>query len=121
MFGVDEMATDAMEEGLTTLATLQRQGLIRHIGLSSVTPQQLAAGRRICQVVCVQNKYNLAYRVDDALIDVLAQQGIAYVPFFPLAGGFTHRSVRSALITSGSAREPERRSLHKSRLQGSKS
>jgi pyridoxine 4-dehydrogenase len=63
--------------------------LVRHIGLSSVTPQQLAAGRRICQIVCVQNKYNLAYRVDDGLVDALAQDGIAYVPFFPLGGGFT--------------------------------
>ena len=89
MFGVDERATDALEEGLATLADLQRQGLVRHIGLSSVTPQQLAAGRRICQVVCVQNKYNLAYRVDDVLVDVLAQDGIAYVPFFPLGGGFS--------------------------------
>jgi pyridoxine 4-dehydrogenase len=88
MFGVDENAADSIEAGLTTLADLQRQGLIRHIGLSSVTPQQLTAGRRICQIVCVQNKYNLAYRVDDALVDVLAQDGIAYVPFFPL-GGFT--------------------------------
>jgi pyridoxine 4-dehydrogenase len=89
MFGVDEQATDAIETGLTTLANLQRQGLVRQIGLSSVTPQQLAAGRRICEIVCVQNKYNLAYRVDDALVDVLAQDGIAYVPFFPLGGGFT--------------------------------
>src|SRR6476620_214362 len=89
MFGVDERATDAIEAGLTTLADLQRQGLVRHIGLSSVTPQQLAAGRRICRIVCVQNKYNLAYRVDDAVVDVLAEEGIAYVPFFPLGGGFT--------------------------------
>jgi len=89
MFGVDEKATDSIEAGLTTLADLQRQGLVRHIGLSSVTPQQLAAGRRICQIVCVQNKYNLVYRADDALVDVLAQEGIAYVPFFPLGGGFT--------------------------------
>jgi len=89
MFGVDGRATDSIEAGLSTLADLQRQGLVRHVGLSSVTPQQLAAGRRICQIVCVQNKYNLAYRADDALVDVLAQQGIAYVPFFPLGGGFT--------------------------------
>jgi pyridoxine 4-dehydrogenase len=89
MFGVDDGAMDSIEAGLTTLADLQRQGLARHIGLSSVTPQQLAAGRRICQIVCVQNKYNLAYRVDDAVVDVLAQDGIAYVPFFPLGGGFT--------------------------------
>jgi len=89
MFGVDERATNAIKAGLTALADLQRQGLVRHIGLSSVTPQQLAAGRRICQIVCVQNKYNLAYRADDALVDVLAHDGIAYVPFFPLGGGFT--------------------------------
>jgi pyridoxine 4-dehydrogenase len=89
MFGVDGRATDSIEAGLTTLADLQRQGLVRHVGLSSVTPQQLAAGRRICQIVCVQNKYNLVYRADDALVDVLAQEGIAYVPFFPLGGGFT--------------------------------
>jgi len=88
MFGVDERATNAIEAGLTALADLQRQGLVRHIGLSSVTAQQLAAGRRICQIVCVQNKYNLAYRADDALVDVLANDGIAYVPFFPLGGGF---------------------------------
>jgi len=89
MFGVDGRATDSIEAGLTTLADLQRQGLVRHVGLSSVTPQQLAAGRRICQIVCVQNKYNLVYRADDALVDVLAQERIAYVPFFPLGGGFT--------------------------------
>jgi pyridoxine 4-dehydrogenase len=99
MFGVDERATDSIEAGLTTLADLQRQGLIRHIGLSSVTPQQLAAGQRTCPIVCVQNKYNLAYRADDALVDVLAQEGIAYVPFFPLGGGFTqlHSSTLSAV------------------------
>jgi len=89
MFGVDERATDSIEAGLTTLADLQRQGLVRHIGLSSVTPRQVEAGRRICRIVCVQNKYNLAYRVDDPLVDVLSQDRIAYVPFFPLGGGFT--------------------------------
>jgi pyridoxine 4-dehydrogenase len=89
MFGVDERAKDSIEVGLTTLADLQRQGLVRHIGLSSVTPRQLAAGRRICRIVCVQNKYNLAYRVDDGLVDALAQDRIAYVPFFPLGDGFT--------------------------------
>ena len=97
MFGVDARATDAIETGLTTLADLQRQGLVRHIGLSSVTPQQLAAGRRICRIVCVQNKYNLAYRLDDALVDVLAQDGIAYVPFFPLGGGFTQ--LQSSIVS----------------------
>lgn len=89
MFGVDERATDSIEAGLTTLADLQRQGLVRHIGLSSVTPRQVEAGRRICRIVCVQNKYNLAYRIDDPLVEVLSQDRIAYVPFFPLGGGFT--------------------------------
>jgi pyridoxine 4-dehydrogenase len=73
---------------LTALAELQRKGLIRHIGLSSVTPAQIAEGRRICEIVCVQNLYNLAHRGDDAVIDNLARDGIAYVPYFPL-GGFT--------------------------------
>ena len=77
-----------MEEPLTVLANLQKQGLIRYIGLSNVTAKQVAAGRRICEIVCVQNYYNLAHRADDALIDDLAKQDIPYVPFFPL-GGFT--------------------------------
>ena len=72
----------------TALAELQRQGLIRHLGLSNVTSAQVAEARRIAQVVCVQNHYNLVHREDDALIDELAVDGIAYVPFFPL-GGFT--------------------------------
>ena len=70
------------------LADLQRKGLIRHIGLSNVTAAQVAEAQAITDVVCVQNNYNLAHRHDDALIDDLARQGIAYVPFFPL-GGFT--------------------------------
>jgi aryl-alcohol dehydrogenase-like predicted oxidoreductase len=78
----------SIEEPLTVLAELQRQGLIRHVGLSNVTPGQLQQGQRITPIVCVQNFYNLAHRDDDALVDALAQQGIAYVPFFPL-GGFT--------------------------------
>jgi aryl-alcohol dehydrogenase-like predicted oxidoreductase len=78
----------SIEPSLEVLADLQRQGLIRHIGLSNVTAAQIAEGRRICQNVCVQNYYNLAHRADDTLIDELARQGIAYVPFFPL-GGFT--------------------------------
>ena len=73
---------------LTVLAELQRQGLVRHIGLSNVTAAQVAEAQAITDVVCVQNNYNLAYRHDDPLIDDLARQGIAYVPFFPL-GGFT--------------------------------
>jgi len=78
----------SMEAPLTVLAGLQRQGLVRHVGLSNVTPAQIAEGRRICEIVCVQNHYNVAYRNDDALIDSLAGDRIAYVPFFPL-GGFT--------------------------------
>ncbi len=81
-------AEGSIEAPLSVLAQLQRQGLIRHIGLSNVTPTQVAEGRRICEIVCVQNQYNLAQRADDALIDQLARDGIAYVPFFPL-GGFT--------------------------------
>ena len=78
----------SLEAPLTVLADLQRQGLVRHIGLSNVTAKQVADGARICDIVCVQNQYNLAHRADDSLIDDLAQEGIAYVPFFPL-GGFT--------------------------------
>ena len=74
--------------GMETMAELQQQGLIRHIGVSNVTADQLAAAQKIVPVVCVQNHYNLANRADDALIDDLAQQGIPYVPYFPL-GGFT--------------------------------
>jgi pyridoxine 4-dehydrogenase len=88
MFDVHHPAEGSIEAPLTILAELQRKGLVRHIGLSNVTPAQIVEGRRICEIVCVQNYYNLAHRTDDALIDVLARQGIAYVPFFPL-GGFT--------------------------------
>jgi pyridoxine 4-dehydrogenase len=78
----------SIEESLTVLAELQRQGLVRHIGLSNVTPTQIAEGRRICEIVSVQNLYNLAHRDDDGLIDDLARDGVAYAPYFPL-GGFT--------------------------------
>jgi aryl-alcohol dehydrogenase-like predicted oxidoreductase len=88
MFGIHGPAEGSLEEPLTTLADLQRKGLIRHIGLSNVTRRQIDAGRAIVDVVCVQNHYNLAHREDDALIDHLTAAGIAYVPFFPL-GGFT--------------------------------
>jgi len=81
-------AEGSLAEQLTALADLQRKGLIRHVGLSNVTAAQLAEARAITDIVCVQNNYNLAHRHDDALIDDLAKQGIAYVPFFPL-GGFT--------------------------------
>ena len=88
MFGIHGPAEGSIEAPLSVLADLQRQGLVRHIGLSNVTPAQIEEGRRICDIVCVQNHYNLANREDDALIDDLARAGIAYVPFFPL-GGFT--------------------------------
>jgi pyridoxine 4-dehydrogenase len=81
-------AEGPLEEPLTALAELQRQGLVRHIGLSNVTPAQIADGRRICSIACVQNMYNLAQREDDAVIDELARRGTPYVPFFPL-GGFS--------------------------------
>jgi pyridoxine 4-dehydrogenase len=88
MFGIHGPAEGSIEAPLTVLADLQAQGLVRHIGLSNVTRAQIAEGRRICEIVCVQNLYNLAHRDDDALIDQLAGAGTAYVPFFPL-GGFT--------------------------------
>ena len=88
MFDAHEPTEGSIEAPLAVLAELHRQGLVRHIGLSNVTPAQVAEGRRICEIVCVQNQYNLAHRADDALIDDLARDGIAYVPFFPL-GGFS--------------------------------
>ena len=88
MLGIHGPAEGSLEEPLTALADLQRQGLVRNIGLSNVTPAQIADGRRLCPIACVQNMYNLAHREDDALIDDLARQGTPYVPFFPL-GGFT--------------------------------
>ena len=86
--GITEPGQESIEEPLTVLAELKRQGLIRHIGLSNITPKQLGEARTITEIVCVQNFYNVAHRNDDAFIDDLAAQGIAYVPFFPL-GGFT--------------------------------
>jgi pyridoxine 4-dehydrogenase len=86
--GMMEPSEGSIEEPLTVLAELKREGLIRHIGLSNVTPKQLAEAQTITAIVCVQNFYNVAQRKDDAFIDDLASQGIAYVPFFPL-GGFT--------------------------------
>ena len=83
-----EPAEGSIEEPLTVLAELKRQGRIRHIGLSNITPTQFRQAEKITEIVCVQNFYNVAHRNDDAFIDDLARQGIAYVPFFPL-GGFT--------------------------------
>ena len=87
MFGHGPTAGD-LTESLTAVAELQREGKIRHIGLSNALPSQVEAARAICPIVCVQNQYNLAHRGDDAFIDQLAASGIAYVPFFPL-GGFS--------------------------------
>jgi pyridoxine 4-dehydrogenase len=86
--GVAGPSEGSIEEPLTALAELQRQGLIRHLGLSNVFPQQLAEAQRIAEIVCVQNLYNVAHRIDDGFLDDLAKQDIAFVPFFPL-GGFT--------------------------------
>ncbi|TEO19045.1 oxidoreductase [Pseudomonas aeruginosa] len=91
----------SIEARFTALAELQQQGLIRHLGLSNATAAQVEEAQRIAPVVCVQNQYNLVHRADDALIDVLAEQGIAYVPFFPL-GGFSR--IQSDKLTDEAAR-----------------
>ncbi|MER9056514.1 aldo/keto reductase family oxidoreductase [Mesorhizobium sp. M0213] len=101
MFDAHGPAEGSIEAPLATLAELQRQGLVRHIGLSNVTAAQIAEGRRICKIVYVQNQYNLAHRGDDALIDDLARDGIAYVPFFPL-GGFN--PLQSSTLSKVAAR-----------------
>lgn len=88
MFHPHRPAEGSLAEPLAVLADLQRQGLIRHIGLSHVTPTQISEARRIAKIACVQNHYNLARRADDALVDDLGRDGIAFVPYFP-AGGFT--------------------------------
>jgi len=91
----------SIAEQVTVLADLQRKGLIRHVGLSNATAAQVAEAQTITEVVCVQNLYNVAHRDDDALIDDLARQGIAYVPFFPL-GGFA--PLQSATLSSVAGR-----------------
>jgi pyridoxine 4-dehydrogenase len=104
--GFTEPSEGSIEEPLTVLAELKRQGLIRHIGLSNVTAKQVAEAQAITEIVCVQNFYNVAQRKDDAFIDSLASQGIAYVPFFPLGGGHSIAIVgtrRSGSITRGNA------------------
>jgi aryl-alcohol dehydrogenase-like predicted oxidoreductase len=88
MGDVHKPAEGSIEAPLTAVAELQRKGLVRHVGLSNATLAQIVEARRICDIVCVQNHYNLAHRSDDTLIDALARNRIAYVPFFPL-GGFT--------------------------------
>jgi aryl-alcohol dehydrogenase-like predicted oxidoreductase len=88
MPGFDAPVQRSLAEPFETLAELQQQGLIRHLGVSNVTPQMLAEAQAIAPVVCVQNHYNVVHRADDPLVDALAREGIAYVPYFPL-GGFT--------------------------------
>ena len=101
MFSIEVPAEGSIEAPFTVLAELQQQGLVRHIGLSNVTPTQIAEARRIAPIVCVQNYYNLTHRADDTLIADLARDGIAYVPFFPL-GGFT--PLQSATLSDVAAR-----------------
>jgi aryl-alcohol dehydrogenase-like predicted oxidoreductase len=96
MFGVHGPEEGSIAGPLSALVKLQQRGLVRHIGLSNVTAKQVQEGRALCEIVCVQNQYNLAHRHDDALIDALAQDGIAYVPYFPL-GGFS--PLQSATLT----------------------
>jgi aryl-alcohol dehydrogenase-like predicted oxidoreductase len=84
--GIEKPSEVSIAEHLTVLVELKQKGLIRHIGLSNVTPTQLAEAQTMTDIVCVQNLYNIAHRDDDAFIDNLAQRGIAYVPFFPLGG-----------------------------------
>lgn len=98
--GMLEPSEGSIEEPLTVLAELRHRGLIRHIGLSNITPTQFRDARRITEIVCVQNFYNVAHRKDDAFIDDLAAQGAAYVPFFPL-GGFT--PLQSSVLDSVAA------------------
>ncbi|MGV2866539.1 aldo/keto reductase family oxidoreductase [Achromobacter sp. AGC39] len=96
MFDVAGPAEGDIEASMTTMAELQRKGLVRHIGLSNATARQVEQARGIADIVCVQNQYNLAHRGDGALIDALASDGIAYVPFFPL-GGFS--PLQSAVLS----------------------
>jgi pyridoxine 4-dehydrogenase len=84
--GISEPSEGSIEKPLTVLVELKREGLIRHIGLSNVTPTQLTEAQKLTEIVCVQNFYNVAHRKDDGFIDDLAGQGVAYVPFFPLGG-----------------------------------
>src|SRR5580704_12611122 len=98
--GVMGPSDGSIEEPLTVLAELKRKGVIRHLGLSNVTPRQLAEAQKISEIVCVQNLYNVAHRTDDTFIDDLERQGVAYVPFLPL-GGFT--SIQSAALEAAAA------------------
>lgn len=101
MFHPEHPAEGPIAEPLSALIEMQRAGLVRHIGISHATKAQVAEARRLCEIVCVQNMYNIASRADDALIDALARDGIPYVPYFPL-GGFT--PLQSATLNSVAAR-----------------
>ncbi|HEV2708640.1 MAG TPA: aldo/keto reductase family oxidoreductase [Edaphobacter sp.] len=98
--GMAAPSDESIEGPLTVLAELQQQGLIRHLGLSNVSPEQFTEAGKIAKIVCVQNLYNVAHRTDDGFIDDLATQGIAYVPFFPL-GGFT--PLQSSVLDTAAA------------------
>ena len=98
--GITSPSEGSIEESVSVLADLKRQGLIRHLGLSNVSPEQLAEAQRITEIVCVQNFYNVAQRNDDDFVDDLAKQGIAYVPFFPL-GGFS--PLQSSVLNEAAA------------------
>jgi pyridoxine 4-dehydrogenase len=97
MGNIHSPAEGSIEKQVTALAELQREGLVRHIGLSNVTAAQIAEAQGIAEIVCIQNHYNLVHREDDTLIEELAKQGIAYVPFFPL-GGFT--PIQSSVLST---------------------
>ncbi|MGB9989016.1 aldo/keto reductase family oxidoreductase [Pseudoduganella rhizocola] len=111
MFDVMGPAEGSIEAQLTKVAELQQKGLVRHIGLSNVTAAQVEEGRRICEIVCVQNQYNLAHRQDDALIDKLAQDGIAFVPFFPLGGFSPLQSSVLSEVAAGAGATPNQVAL----------
>jgi aryl-alcohol dehydrogenase-like predicted oxidoreductase len=106
MFDIHGPAEGSIAAPLKVLADLQRQGLVRHIGLSNVTAAQLEEGRAIAEIVCVQNQYNLAHRQDDALVDALAGDGIAYVPFFPLGGFSPLQSAALSDVAAGLGATP---------------
>lgn len=101
MFDTHGPAEGPFAEQLAVLGDLRRQGLVRHIGLSNATARQIAEARQMVPIVCVQNQYNLAHRADDALIDDLARNGIAYVPFFPLGGFSPLQSATLSKVAEG--------------------
>ena len=104
--GVSGAASGSLAEPFAVLAEMQRDGLIRHLGVSNVTPEQVAEAQSVAPVVCVQNHYNIAHRADDALIDTLAAQNIAYVPYFPLGGFSPIQSEALAQVASDLGASP---------------